>query len=379
MVRALESKACKACSAAKRKCGKQTPHCLRCRTRSIKCTYPASKPSNFVLLREDSPPPPQSSFLPDNTPQLSQSIHSPTIYTGGLSLALALSPDFISNQQASNWFSSLETWQIRFPPLDQNQPLSIPDLKRFIRKIQQWLAEWTEKGSNPFIHARLYRNQSPRCISDAYLTLSCYLHKTVLNEDTVFQIIGDRAQGLVSEYSTNTPSDPLEHMARVHALLVYQAIGLYDGDIRLRYISESHIPVLHKWQRELVLQASHSVVSSALSSDLWYSWILSESIRRTYVVGSGLQWVFQAMKEGRAVPCQGGMMFTTRQGAWEAESAVEWEKLCSEVHVGLMQMAEAGSLFEKVAPHEVNRFTKVLLEFAFGMEKMERWGAKIEL
>jgi hypothetical protein len=67
------------------------------------------------------------------------------------------------------------------------------------------------------------------------------------------------------------------------------------------------------------------------------------------------------------------MMFTTRQGVWEAQSAVAWEKMCSEVHVGSMQMAEVDKLFTEVGPEEVNEFTKVVLEVTFGRERMERW------
>ena len=43
------AKACHACHRAKRRCGKQTPDCGRCRKKGIECTYPASKPTCFVL------------------------------------------------------------------------------------------------------------------------------------------------------------------------------------------------------------------------------------------------------------------------------------------------------------------------------------------
>ncbi|KAK9321361.1 hypothetical protein V1517DRAFT_262527, partial [Lipomyces orientalis] len=101
------------------------------------------------------------------------------------------------------------------------------------------------KGSNPFIHSRLYRTRFPRCVQDAYTALSCYLHKTASNEDTIFQIIEDRAKHLLVEHgipsadslpekvsSNSFTLDSLEHIARVQALLVYQILDLYDGDIR---------------------------------------------------------------------------------------------------------------------------------------------------
>jgi hypothetical protein len=53
--------------------------------------------------------------------------------------------------------------------------------------------------------------------------------------------------------------DSLERIARVHALLVYQFLGLYDGDIRLRHLSETYIPVLNRWMREMVQHTSQAV------------------------------------------------------------------------------------------------------------------------
>ncbi|KAK9355882.1 hypothetical protein V1523DRAFT_403749 [Lipomyces doorenjongii] len=412
MARVLETKACNACAMAKRRCGKQTPDCLRCRRRGIECTYPPTKPTCFVLCGGDDTFPVEHDILPYN-PQLSA--YSPGIQTRGaddarLSLGLdfpGLSSGLVDNQLTSCWFTSLETWKInRFPQAEQNLS-GIIDLKRHIITIHRWLTQWVEKGSNPFIHSRLYRNRFPRCVQDAYTALSCYLHKTASNEQTIFQIIADRAQQLVENGIPSADSslenistssltlDSLEHIARVQALLVYQVLGLYDGDIRLRHLAETHIPVLNSWMQQMVEHASQavclggSIISSAHEqtavgfglSDiahcenlLWYSWILAESIRRTWVIASGIQAIYLMIKQGGEVPCQGGMMFTTRQGVWEAQSALAWEKLCSEVNVGLIQMAEADKLFTEVAPEDVNDFSKVILEATFGVERMERWG-----
>jgi hypothetical protein len=415
MARVLETKACASCSMAKRRCGRQTPHCLRCRTRGIECTYPPTKPTQFVLCREDDTlhVEPESSLC--NT--LQAPAFSPGLQIrGAADTRLSLGPDFsglsgslIDDRLASSWFASVETWKIRYPQANQN-PLSVPDLKRHIRQIRQWLTEWVEKGSNPFIHARLYRTRFLRCIQDAYAALSCYLNKTEANGQTVFQIIEDHATELVAKYSfpsadsseenglSSIALDSLEHIARVHALLVYQFLGLYDGDIRLRHLAETYIPVLNRWMREMVQHTSQaaclggSIISSTYEQTaaglgpsyilegenlLWYAWIAAESVRRTWVIGAGIQVIFLVLQQGGAVPCQGGMMFTTRQGVWEAQSAVVWENLCSEAPVGLMQMAEADRLFTEATAEEVNEFTKAVLEITFGRERMERWGAQI--
>jgi hypothetical protein len=152
------------------------------------------------------------------------------------------------------------------------------------------------------------------------------------------------------------------------------------------------MPELRIWLKQMVEHASQavflgdSVVSAAHGLTLsqitdcenlpWYSWILAESIRRTWLISSGIHAMYLAMRQGCEFHCLGGMMFTTRKGVWEARSAPAWEKLCSEMNIGLMQMAEAHKLFTETSPEDVNDFTKLVLEVAFGVEKMERWASK---
>jgi len=412
MVTISETKACRPCATAKRRCGKQMPHCLRCRKRGIECTYPPTKRTSFVLCGGDDTPPVDHDILPSSTLQwsvYSQGLQSSEVDHSILSLGLnlsAISSDLVDDRLCSSWFTSPETWEIDRSLQVEHNPLSITCLKRLVTDIHRWLTEWVEKGSNPFIHSRLYRTRFPRCVQDAYTALSCYLHKTPSNEQTVFQIIENRAMNLLAEYNVpsadsllgNTRSspvtlDPLEHLARVHALLVYQILCLYDGDIRLRHVAESHTPVLNTWKQQMVENASHtaclgaSITSSAheqtaigfSSPDsarsenlLWHSWILAESIRRTWLVACGIQGTYLIIQKGRVTPCQGGMMFTTRQGVWEAQSALAWEKLCSEVNVGLMQVAVAEKLFTEIASDDVDEFTNLILQAIFGEERTER-------
>lgn len=387
----LHTTACSACALSKRKCGKQKPQCIRCRRRGIDCRYPVGRPSNFVL-----------------TDHLGETISEhvlefPVIEPEGRAISLAGSPALslppevsttVTDQSASLWFTSPSTWEIRQPPRATRTMISTIDLTRFMNQVHVWLAQWVSDGSNPFIHHRLYRSRFPRAIQDAYTSLSCYIHRTPKNDRAIFQIIEDRATDLVKQDMTSIGDDPLEGLARVQALLIYQLIGLYDGNIRLRYVAEGHIDILHKWMRQLVQHASQAAclgssvlfppddneaasslaISSVLCNDLlWYSWLLAESIRRTWLVVSGVQGIYLLIRE-RTAQCLGGMMVTTRRGFWEAESAVVWEKQCSGTWAGLMHLNDAEKLFADVPPDDINDFTNSILECAFGVEQMERWG-----
>ncbi|KAL9077949.1 MAG: hypothetical protein Q9157_003131 [Trypethelium eluteriae] len=311
----------------------------------------------------------------------------------GLSLGV---PD---DRLASWWFISPDTWLIDHVPEGKEiRPRSPADLKYAVTTVHGWLGQWVDGYSNPFIHHELYRHRSPKCIQDAYMALSCYLHRNPSNEQAIFQIIQDRARQLVEQNTlpAGSPSrvdptnlDPLIHLARAQALLVYQLIGLYDGNIRLRCIAESHIPVLNSWMRQAVDQASQSdslgsyLVSSSCAERaanrlswetfVWYSWILAESLRRTWLVVSAIQAAYLTSQDGVAY-CLGGMMFTSREGFWEAPSALVWQRRCSEVYGGLVRLTETDKLFAMVAPEDLNDFAKLALGITFGMEQMERWG-----
>jgi hypothetical protein len=189
--------------------------------------------------------------------------------------------------------------------------------------------------------------------------------------------------------SSTKPLSIVGQLARVHSLFAYQTIGLIDGDICSRHLAEQRFPIFVRWLTELLDCASNSIVQSLLSWELdtimsstsgrfnlrecvWQAWIVAESIRRTWLVGTGLQAAYDGLKQGYT-PCPGGVMFTCREGVWEAKSAFAWEKLCTETNVRFIKRFETESLFDETVPDEVNDFCKMVLEITYGRERMEEW------
>lgn len=298
-------------------------------------------------------------------------------------------------QLVSDWVDwPLDTWDLGYltsqvPPSGHREKLQC-----YVTMIWEWLTQWVEQGSNPFIHAALYRTRLPPCVQDAYTALSSYIHKKQSNEQMIFRILEDRAKQLIDTKGifTNVSDQPdkdhdslnsVEHLARVQSLLIYQIIGLFDGDIRLRHLAETQRPILDDWVREMAMSGGsmdmcapdqlYEYASVDQDNLHWYSWIVAESIQRTWMMASGIHVIYLMMQQGVTTPCLGSVVFTTRTGIWEAPSAVAWSKLCLERSSGLIQMAEADRLFAEAAPEDVNDFTKVFLEATFGIERMERW------
>lgn len=274
------------------------------------------------------------------------------------------------------------------------RPRTARELGSTLFTVFSWLDEWVETGCNPFIHAELYRHRFPRCIQDAYMVLSCHRAKRPSNRHLVRRLLVEKSQQLVDESEADSAhggSDPLEWLAQVQALLIYQLIGLYDGDAKLRLISERHMTVLVSWMCRAVdcasscwslghfLRPDHGD-SAGISweTQTWHSWILAESLRRTWLVMSTVQSIYMSTRDG-AARCLGGMMCTSRKGFWEASSAKAWQLSCCQTYAGLGRLTEVQKLLAKVPPRDVNEFARLMLEVTFGAVQTQTWGLTAEL
>lgn len=313
------------------------------------------------------------------------------------------------------WFLSPETWQINYQAFQNTDSFASSDIMASVHSVQTWLERWVSTGSNPFIHPRLYKTRFPACVQIAFTTLSSYIHRTAANTELILDIVNERAEELVGgdglggdgdmNVEAFLKADMLEKLARVHALIVYQSIGLFDGNIRSRYLAEGRVPILDRWIMEMVEYAAlnvhfapsqsaadtaaidmqnHPAVPHALpvatpvqsTESLWYLWILSESVRRTWQIGKGMETCYLLLQQGWAY-CPGGTMFTTRRGVWEAESALKWKRLCEEKNVRLVKRWDMERFFAEESPEDVDEFAMMLLASSYGQENMETWSERV--
>ena len=416
-----ESNACSACSRSKRKCGRQIPSCIRCVDRGKSCVYPPSRGRAASSSR-----PLLSDPLRDSVPRVDDGLlagvaantSSPTanlILADDLMLDLAfplMDSDFAAPspliQTASapatraDWFLAPETWKISHRvDISAAIPISKAVMKKYVAVLQSWFERWVTTGSNPFIHSCLYSAKSPACVQVAYATLASYIHRTPANTDTVLTIVEDRSTDLLRENGAildrvgaekwadggEQDVDLFTQLTRLHALMVYQSIGLFNGDIRSRHVAEGHMAVQDSWAGKLfhsaakALSNTHDVAThlvgclptpSTYSQQQWYLWILSESIRRTWFVAVSLSAVFSVLQQGWS-PCPGSIMYTNRSGLWNAGSAIEWEKQCLGRNVEFLHRFECASLFDNAEPADIDEFGMAMLDMTFSGELLEKW------
>ncbi|KAL8898085.1 MAG: hypothetical protein Q9207_006879 [Kuettlingeria erythrocarpa] len=302
----------------------------------------------------------------------------------------------------ADWFLAPETWRISYAADPSAlMPIGTATIKRYVAVLQSWFERWVTTGSNPFIHPCLYSANSPTCVQVAYATLASYIHRTPANTDTVLQIVEDRSNDLLRESGPmldrvvaeegfdggEQDADLFAQLTRLHALMVYQIIGLFDGDIRSRHVAEGHMAVQDSWARKLFHSAAkafsntHAVAThlvgclptpSTSSQQQWYLWILSESIRRAWLVALSLSTVFSALQQ-RWSACPGGVMYTNRSGLWNAATATEWEKQCSGKNAAFLQRFGCARLFDDAEPADIDEFGQAMLDMSCNGESLEKW------
>ncbi|KAK2060397.1 hypothetical protein LY76DRAFT_416427 [Colletotrichum caudatum] len=485
MARIIKQKACIACTESKRRCDKGTPSCSRCDDRDIDCRYPVTKrrrppqpqgPLPDPLVQQPAPnaltdtlefdapsleagiwsmPWTGLDFAPTSQlawgftapqfppakspPQPTTQTHTPQHSTSSVASSLA----------ESKWFLAPSTWRMDHcpPPAPDSYPVTV--MTNFNRGLQAWIRRWVMQGHNPFIHRSLYaeKDHFPVCVQDAFTAASAYYTKTPLNETLVYRILDERVAALVAGQPAAVGDDSLsaamldtrDHLARVHALLVYTVIRLYDGSVSQRAAAENLLPTLSLWAKHLWDSAladadslsqgwlprpsgncpsnsappdSREVATSAadaaaaatgnnsdqhtrqdtFEADLvaWNLWVLSESIRRTWILVSCTVGTYHALK-GLWGECPGYAQFTARAGLWDAASAPQWaavrrEDLAREdgIHGSdgdggrgfFIPSVHSERIMREAAAAEVDEFARHLLTCMWGLDRVEDWALR---
>jgi hypothetical protein len=218
----------------------------------------------------------------------------------------------------------------------------------------------------------------------------------------VLQIVEDRSNELLQENGAVLEGESMDkwtdgeaqdidvfsQLARLHALVVYQVIGLFDGDVRCRYVAEGHIAVLNSWASKLFYSAGkafsdfHTTATTDLTDCLpratssaqqrWYLWVLSETIRRTWLVAASLGPIYRSLQQ-RWSCCPGSIMFTNRGGLWDAPTAIEWEDRCTTNGVAFLQRFEFAKISGLLNPMDMDEFGVAMLDMTCNDELLDSW------
>lgn len=265
-----------------------------------------------------------------------------------------------------------------------NHVADLDYLRDAVQTVRDWLSKWIIDGSTPFIHRQACAEHMPSNILNAFTASATYFSSTSDTKVFALHAIGRHTTALIQESakSSDVHSCPLAVcLVRVQALLVYQAIRLYDGDIRARAQAEKASPVLKVWAKEMLSCAFQSSQYVRFFSpknhvvdqnEAWKSWVLAESVRRAWIAVFVIESTYLLMK-GEAASCAGHVLFTARKGLWSARSATAWKKAQKDCDPLFYDHCDGQDIFEKATKEEVDEYALWALRCSAGVEAFENW------
>ncbi|KAJ5615192.1 transcription factor gsfR2 [Penicillium hordei] len=347
-------KSCLACVQSKRKCNKGLPKCQRCLTKNIDCEYNGRHPGRLrettgrivdenIAFVEPFPSELFSDWQLQRSPALpTTSILSP--HTNDVLFNFANDPfDFESIPQGG--FLSSAVIGDTVAQQDQN------DVGRIIsdttaqarvdfaaKKLAMVPKIFSQQGQTMFIHRILVQDRSPPVLQDALSACALYSLKNTENQVLVFRNLEHKRQQLIANIDPllATKTDLLEAL---QALILYQIMSLFDGDIRLRAQAEVDEPVLLTWANHLMLR-THQVQPPSAPAEAqhllgstftdWRRWLIEESSRRTVITAFMLKGVYSFLKLGRDTVPDLRMSFTAQTALWNSQSEISWQRAQNE-------------------------------------------------
>ncbi|KAK2000803.1 hypothetical protein LX36DRAFT_571545 [Colletotrichum falcatum] len=342
-------RACTACQQAKRRCDQRLPRCGRCTQKGFEdCNYPsleaavAAADFNFftdVLNGSASTPnDPLHNILP--VPVVPETETSWSLFYGNAAVAgvPTPSPAVMAAPPTSESISRDAVFYCN------EQFRSLP---------RRWVSQ---NGVAPFIHPALYLPTTngadglPPVLQDCFCACAAYAAKNEENSALVLGVVEAKATALLYVPEQATWTLP-QQVAALQALVMYQIMRWFDGDIRQRVLADSAEPVLAAWTSALQSRVGAAVfVEDAIPSSTipeaathippqqhdvspdnsrsntpggggsggggrptkeelkaaWRRWLMAESIRRVLAMAHLVRAIYAAAKQGAGYGKLGG-------------------------------------------------------------------------
>jgi hypothetical protein len=257
-----------------------------------------------------------------------------------------------------------------------------------VKRMKEYPETYIRERSTPFIHARLYTANVPQAIHDVLGACALYAQKTERNQSLVFGTIGQNATQLTEKYSPMGLS-AMDQLASVQAMVLYQIIRLFDGDIRQRADAERADATLRLWTNQLKLRAqwpkdplgSRDDASELVSvNDPWRSWIFAESLRRTLIVSFSVQGLYSFLKNGSDDSHHDfeDMSFYAQRALWEAPSEHYWRVALKEKPTLPLAFPDWDRGIADAKPSDIENIGMMMMVLIKGVDYCQEWAGEQE-
>ncbi|KAF2794219.1 hypothetical protein K505DRAFT_324909 [Melanomma pulvis-pyrius CBS 109.77] len=397
-------KSCLACIHTKRKCDQTWPRCQRCVARGSECQYigrkrhqpqrstnsdvdqsvPVVEPSrgqtssNLQLQQYHAEPMSLFTTCPDDA--LFEFPNHP-FSLGSMSGDDTFILDSIQNNVPEQVLSSADP-NVRDITSDARLQARVEFVATRLATIPRTFAE---QGQTMFIHRMQFQQRRPSALQDAMSACALYCMKGVANQTLVFRNLEHRCQELIARTNALNASKT-DLLAALQALLLYQMMRLFDGDIRLRAQAEADEPIAILWASQLrahmcnaaqaTLAASGLTDTSIVAIDCrsdWQSWLLDESTRRTVITAFMLKGVYSFLKLGYDSPTELRVYFTAQAALWGAQSDVGWRRAQEERERLEIRVTHWEEAMAKAKPIDLEELGVLIMTMLWGLQTTRTW------
>lgn len=398
-------KSCTPCVRSKRKCGQEIPRCRRCVAKQIDCEYVGRRLNRIHRsgrsseLEELSVAGPSAELLAEETPGIWQQqqtcsplpiiFHSPTAddaffnfpnHPFNLNLPHIPDEELLRTGAIDGIVAQQNSCGI--VPLTPDAVLR-PRVEFAARRLSALPKAFAEQGHTIFIHRALFQDKGSLALQDALSACALYCMKTRNNQTLVFSNLEHKTRHLINCTSPLTLST-VDLLAATQALLLYQIIRFFDGDIRLRAQAEADQSVLLEWVghiRERKYPAMLSVTASAAGSPLvphvsrpnWQHWLIGESIRRTVITAFMLNGAYSFLRLGFDTAQDLRFSFTAQTALWNTHSEVGWRRAYGEKEHLETRVTHWDEVMAKGNPEDLEELGVLIMVMLWGIEVTEAW------
>lgn len=394
-------KSCLECIQTKRKCDRAWPRCQRCVTRGSGCQYigrnrhqpqqsPDSNTDQSVPILENLGDQPSSNWRLEQYHAEPASLLTPcwddALFEFPNYSRPASRGNFVFNsihdelaQQAS---SSADPGIVRAITSDTKLQARVEFVAKRLTRIPR---KFAQRGHTMFIHQMQFQRSCSPALQDAMSACALYCMKGVANQALVFGNLENKCQQLIA--STNALlASRTDLLAALQALLLYQMMRLFDGDIRLRAHAEADEAVAILWASQLsalTFSTEETVLATPGSTDTiiattgcksdWQSWLVDESIRRTIITTFMLKGVYSFLKLGYDSPTSMNVCFTAQAALWNAQSAIGWSRAQEKTERHEIWVTRWDEAIAKAKPVDLEELGILIMTILWGPEATRTW------
>lgn len=367
-------KSCEQCANSKRQCDRVGPKCSRCSSKGLRCLY-KSAPSDSADMQGEAPVTLSNDDLIGAIPAMDAMFldHS-DFQPVPMSLpALDVADSNNSLTVDDHFFAEFDNFLASNTPLPHQ--IGVMDRSRIrflVRQLKTYPSSMVQRGRAPFIHPQAYYPLMPQSLQDVVSASALYLSKNEQNETMVWEIFSAKVAQLIEPRGSWSVS---EHLSCLQALIIYQIIRLFDGDIRQRADAEKNEDILVDWTERLVLRTGVNIASDSVIPNSWEHWVFEEVVRRTIIVSRMVQSMFMIQKQGYCTMVEAvtEMSFTGQRALWEAPTAMHWFQAGKKSRRFYFNKMDFGELMEKGTLGEVDELGLLMLVCYKGVDGVNEW------